>query len=390
MKRKLIYVSFIRLTDKVSNDWYIEYAIEKGAVVEYWDIVSLVREDHDEKAVLNVGYLRYIETYQEFEALVRQPVNQDAVYVMLISYSGRFSKPFRILSKYNCKMAFVSWGAMPTTAPEPRLRRIIYRLFTNPFNFAKNAVDLISGLAYRKLNAVKRFDIVFAAGSALTSTEMYAKRVVSLNLCDFDHYSRVKLIDAKTIKGKYAVFLDVNLPYQSDLAICGLPAVNATNYFKSLNRFFDLLEVTYDIKVVIASHPKASYTGSEFNQRETCRLMTAELVKDAEFVITHTSTALSYAILSCKTTLFIYTDEMLSIYKKTVIRQIESLAMYLNAAVYNIDQVTAGSQVNILQPNQERYDAYKYSYITSHESEKTPSAEIFWHEVNVLLAQSLE
>ena len=49
MSKKIIYVSFIRLTDKVTRDWYIDYSINKGAVVEYWDIVSLVREEHEEK-----------------------------------------------------------------------------------------------------------------------------------------------------------------------------------------------------------------------------------------------------------------------------------------------------------------------------------------------------
>ena len=384
MKRKLIYLSFIRLTDKVSRDWYIDYAIEKGAVVEYWDIVSLVREEHEEKGALDVDYLHYLKTYQEFEALVRQPENQDAVYVMLITYSGRFSRPFRLLSKYNCKTVYLNWGAMPIIAPASRWQRISRRFFANPVDFVKTVIDVISGIAYRKLNVVKRFDIVFAAGSALTSFDQYAKRVIPFNLCDFDHYNRVKLTKEGTVLGKYAVFLDVNLPYQSDLGICGLPAVEPISYFKSLNRFFDLLEITYGIKVVIANHPKASYTGKEFQQRESYRLLTAELVKDAEFVITHTSTALSYAILSYKPTLFIYTDEMLSIYKKTVIPQIESLASYFNASVYNVVHVTDGSQVDILRPDRQRYDAYKYSYLTSHESENNTSAEIFWREITSL------
>ena len=109
IKRKLIYISFIRLTDKVSRDWYIDYSLEKGALVEYWDIVSLVREEHSEHGSLHVDYLRYLKTYEEFEALVQQPENQDAVYVMLISYSGRYMKPFRLLSKYSCKMVFLAW-----------------------------------------------------------------------------------------------------------------------------------------------------------------------------------------------------------------------------------------------------------------------------------------
>lgn len=384
MDRKLIYLSFIRLTDKVSRDWYIDYCIERGAVVEYWDIVSLLREKHEERGALDVGYLRHIKTYQEFEELVCQPENQAAIYVMLISYSGRFSIPFRLLSKYNCKTVFLNWGAMPTTAPSPRWQRIIYGFFVNPVDFVKTVIDVILGIAYRKLNIVKRFDIVFAAGMALTSVDQYAKRVVPFNLCDFDHYKRVKFDNERTVQGKYAVFLDINLPFQSDLVHCGLPVVNASSYFKSLNRFFDLLEETQGIKIVIAAHPKAPYIGGEFGKRETYRMLTAELVKDAEYVITHTSTALSYAVLNLKPTLFIYTDEMMSIYKNTVIQEINGLVFYLNASVYNIDKITDGRQIVVRSPSPERYDSYKYSFLTSPQSENSSSAEIYWREINSL------
>lgn len=384
LNRKLIYISFGRLTDKISRDWYIDYSIGKGAVVEYWDIVSLVREEHDEKGALDPVYLRYIKTYKEFDELLQLPENRGAVYVMLVSYTGRYSKPYRLLSKYDCIMVFLNWGAMPTTAPAPRLLRIIYRFFSNPLNFVSTVSDILLGIGYRKLNAVKRYNIVFAAGQALTSVDQYAKKVVPINLCDFDHYRRVKLADERTLQGKYAVFLDINLPYQSDLAQCGLPAVTAASYFQSLNRFFALLEKTHGLKVVIAAHPKATYGSEEFEQRETYRLLTAELVKDAEFVITHTSTALSYAVLNFKPILFIYTDEMMRIYKSTIIREIEGLAFYLNAYVYNVDQVTNGSQIIIQLPSRERYDSYKYGYLTSHESENTSSREIFWREISAI------
>ncbi len=385
MNRKLIYLSFIRLTDKVSRDWYIDYSIEKGAAVEYWDVVSLMREDHHEHGMLDVDYLRHIKTYQEFEELICQPKNNDAVYVMLISYSGRFSKPFRLLSKYNCKMIFLNWGAMPVVdATEPRWQRIIYKLFTNPANFIKTVVDLILGYTYRKLNLVNRFNIVFTAGSALTTVDQYANKIVPFNLCDYDHYCRVNLTNERVVKGKYAVFLDINLPYQSDLVISGLPAVNASCYFKSLNRFFDLLEDAYGVKVVIAAHPKAAYSNNEYNQREIYSLLTAELVKDAEFVITHTSTALSYAALNLKPILFIYTDEMAEIYKNNVIREIEGLALYFKVMAYNVDEIADAYQVDIQRTNHESYEQYKYSFLTSYESENLMSAEIFWREIIAL------
>ena len=384
MKNKIVFVSFIRLTDKVSRDWYIDYSIKKGAVVEYWDIVSLVREEHEEHGALSTSYLRYIRTYKEFVELVRLPENQDAVYVMLISYSGRFNKPFRLLSKYNCKMVSLAFGAMPTTDTAPRWQRIIYRFFTNPANFVKTVVDIIIGLAYRKLNIVKRFDIVFTAGSVLTSSDQYAKRVVPLNCIDFMNYQRVELSCERTVQGEYAVLIDSNAPYHSDSAISGVKCLNAEEYYQSLNRFIGLIEKRKDLKVVIAANPKSKYGSEKYENREFYRLLTAELIKDAEFVIIHQSTALGYAVLNFKPVLFIYTDEMKKLYMNSVIRDMEGLALYLNVSVYNVDQITDGHQVIIQPPNRERYIAYKYSYLTSHETENTSSAEIFWREITAL------
>ena len=164
MNRKLIYISYGRLTDKISRDWYIDYSIEKGSVVEYWDIVSLMREEHNEKGMLNPSYLRYIKSYKEFDALLQTTENQDAVYVMLISYSGRFSKPYRLLSKYNSKMVFLNWGAMPIKTNVSKLQSMIYRFFMQPVKFIRAVSDTLLGIGYRRLNLVKQFDIVFVAG----------------------------------------------------------------------------------------------------------------------------------------------------------------------------------------------------------------------------------
>ncbi len=113
MKRKIIFVCFGRLTDKMARDWYIDYLIEKGMIVEYWDIVSLVREEHSERGAQNPGYLFVFRTFGEVETTLRKPENRDALYLMLITYTGRFTRVFRLFSKYDCRMLNFAWGALP-------------------------------------------------------------------------------------------------------------------------------------------------------------------------------------------------------------------------------------------------------------------------------------
>jgi len=380
VNRKVIYVSVGRLTDKIARDWYIDYLIEKGVTVEYWDVVSLMREEHFEQGAKNPEYLRVFRSFSEVEEMLRLPRNRDAFYVMLISYAGQLTRIFRLLSKYDCRMLLLAWGAMPHD-PVYKWRKIASAL-ASPVWCAEQVLYRVKAIALRRLKLVKPFDIVFAAGEVLLANDQYAAKVVPINLCDYDHYVKVRTDGGRLVAGRYSVFLDINLPYQSDLAFCGYPQIDSASYYRSLNRFFGLLEREYATRIVIAAHPKANYVASTFAGRQMHRLVTAELVKDAEFVLSHTSTALSYAVLNAKPLIFLYTDEMADAYRNTVIRELHCYADYLAAPIYNIDAVAEGRQVVVRDVDLERYERYKYNFLTTRQSENTPTQEIFWREIN--------
>lgn len=376
---RVIYVSVGRLTDKVARDWYIDFLIEKGVTVEYWDVVSLLREDHTEHGARTPPYLRIFRTFGEVEAMLRLPLNRDACYVMLISYAGRLTRIFRLFSKYNCRMLFIAWGAMPRD-PIYKWRKIASAL-SNPVFSAKEIFYRFKAATLRWLELVNQFEIVFAAGEAMAAGTQNAARIVPINLCDYDHYVRARTQAHRIVNGRYAVFLDINLPYQSDLAFCGYSVIDPVRYYRSLNRFFSLLEQERGIEVVIAAHPKSNYDAETFGGRPLYRLVTAELVRDAEFVLSHTSTAMSYAVLNGKPLVFFYTDEMADAYRDTVIREMRCYASYLESPIYNADEIARGAQIEIAEANLKIYEKYKYNFLTTHESEQTFGSEVFLREI---------
>ena len=239
-------------------------------------------------------------------------------------------------------------------------------------------------IASIKFGLLKPVDIVFAAGEVLVKNQRFAAKVVPINFVDYDNFMRLRSGKRVVRDSPYAVFLDTNLPYQVDLGVLGLPTLNPQNYYFSLNRFFDLVESQCSVTVVIAAHPKSNYGTDTFNGRACVRDLTPELVRDAEFVITQTSTALSYAILNLKPAIFIYTDDMVSLYAETFMRQLHDISGYLDAPLVNIDQLTAGSRIIIKAPNKERYECYKYDFLTTYESESTTTREIFFNALSVM------
>jgi hypothetical protein len=119
LRHKVIYVCFGRLTDKMARDWYIDFLIAQGARVEYWDIVSLGRGEHEERGALQADYLRVFRTAQELERELHAPENRAALYIMLVSYNGQLARIFRLLSRAPC----VSSGwSRPLRSPSPPAR----------------------------------------------------------------------------------------------------------------------------------------------------------------------------------------------------------------------------------------------------------------------------
>jgi hypothetical protein len=376
---KVIYVSHIRLTDKVSRDFYVADLVERGLQVEYWDVVSLVREEHAERGAFVPPYLHVLRSFGELESKLRLPQNKVALYVILVGYGGQFTKLYRLLSKHGCRMLTFAWGAMPHSPLG--LRDKIAIGLSQPRVAAAKLFYRLKATLWRRLNLVHPFHIVFSAGNATVSGGQYARTVVPVNLYDYDHYRRAKSAGGRLVEGRYAVFLDINLPHQSDLAVCGYARIDSSNYYAALNRFFRVFEQRYGMEVVIAAHPKADYVAATFEGRKTLRMVTAELVKDAEIVLSHTSTSLSYAVLNHKPLLFLYTNEMAAVYADSIIRETQCYADYLDSSICNVDEVADTSQLSIREVNRESYDRFKYNYLTSPASENSETRDIFLRSV---------
>jgi hypothetical protein len=381
MSRKIIYIASSHLCEKTERDWYINFLRAKNVTVEYWDLLPLIFGEMEEFGSKSADYLRIPGSYTELETMLRLPENSDAHFVVFINYEGRTVKLYRLLSKYNARMLFTAW-AFPGDR-SGRLPQVVHGIISDPWKTAGKVFNKLKAALCRKFGIVKPFEIVFAAGGLLASGNQFANRIVPINTSDYDLYRRVKLLEERVVKGKYAVFLDIFLPYQSDLEICGLKTIEPSSYYQSLNRFFALVESKYGLKVVIAAHPKADYSPETFQGREIYRGITPELVKDADFVISHHSASLSYAVLNGKPIIIVYTDEMRRVYDHTVVMRMHlNTASYLDTVIYNIDEITQVDQINIKEINRERYDDYKYGYLTTRESENTTTQDIFWREIN--------
>jgi hypothetical protein len=364
--KKVVYISYMPLSEKVERDWYLAELRSRGVSLAYWDVTALLLPGVHCPETPERDYVVKVGSYDRFKELIQAQDVPGTNFVLLLNYEGRFSRLFTLLTLLRCRTYFFEWGNFPIQ--NRRCVSGVLNRLRQPGKLAAALANRLKSALLWKLKLVKPFDVVFTAGAVATTKHPRAGRLVQINLCDYDNYLQARCAAAPVAR-PYAVFLDINLAFQTDLKILGWECVDARAYGDSLCRFFAMVEQRFGVEVVIAAHPKASYGESYFGGRTILKGATPELVQDARMVISHHSTSISYAVLNQKPLLFIYTEGMQRIYADTVVSYIKDFAGYLGQPVYNTDALKHPGELEVTPCDPGRYDQYKYNYLTSKESE---------------------
>jgi hypothetical protein len=177
--------------------------------------------------------------------------------------------------------------------------------------------------------------------------------------------------------GQYAVFIDQCSPSHPDYVFHGnTPPVSEKIYYSSMNAFFDIFERIMGIKIVISAHPKRKITERDYWEgRQVIIGKTPELISGAKLVISHYSTALSFAVLNRKPILQVTTEEYINSYRR---EQFQAFSKALSLDLLNVDQFSEDEiNVGILKVNETIYQEYQKKYIKAEQSETCD----IWHFV---------
>lgn len=375
MKPKVIYLCYSPLIQKREIDFYMNDLILQGFTVEYWDLTKMFFPNVKFVGEVERSYIRKFRNYKELNDALLAQNTKNCFFVSMITFEGTVVKLHRILTKYKCYLIFFARRGLPAFSEnESSLRKVIDN-HRNYLRIDRIKVKLWSeiGKIYKQIGLVKNYDLVFAAGTDEESRHRGLSKVIPFNHSDYDNYLCIKNNPKRIIKTDYCVFLDDNLVYDTDFKMFNIKVIEATSYFTSMRAFFDRIEKYFNLKVVIAAHPKADYKENEFGNREILKGKTNELVKDCHFAIAHYSTSISYPVLFKKPLIFIYTLEMKKMF---YFKTISNFATLLNQPLFNID-LTGTGEFPLKKVDIDKYEEYKLKYITSLKSESECSRNIF-------------
>lgn len=209
----------------------------------------------------------------------------------------------------------------------------------------------------------------YAWRNILLSWEL--NKAIAIHNKNYDEYILAKRESRKYNDEKYIVYIDDDLCNAEDFRKTGRIPIYAEEklFYSNILRTFDLIEEYYNMKIVIAAHPKAEYKGDEFGKREIVYYRTRELVENAQLVLTHNTTAIDFVVLYKKPFIFLVDKYIKAdmIWEYLVLPMIEEL--HINAYDF-------GNEQNLMPWNyinypSKYYDIYCRNFINETSEENT-------------------
>lgn len=354
------------------NDFYcVEEWVSHNYDVEYWDLSAFTCHEH--LADYNVEGLknRVVSSLKEFKDLVSKNNNATTLYMTWVNYCWYSAGFYDALSEYNCNYAFFDNGLIPNFDLPSDASSVICKMIKKMrrISYTKIKNLIMSKYRDRKINTNHLNPAKFyfkLSETYLGVDKMDGETIVGwCNSGDYERNKRLKEIK----ETNYIVFLDQYIPYHNDNVLMGLKQINSCEYYSSLNRCFSLLEEKYKMPIVVAAHPAAlKYKeNNPFDGRKIIFNKTAELVKQSEFVIAHYTTAISFVVLNNKRILFLSSDSIKKL-RPNIDYYICRFSELLGAKLLNQDTATY-SDLEIEEVDIQKYNDYKYKYLTNRYSE---------------------
>ena len=121
----------------------------------------------------------------------------------------------------------------------------------------------------------------------------------------------------------------------------------------------DEFEKVNRIKILIAGYPKVRYKDDIFGGREIIYNDTANLINNAEVILSHTSSSIITAIIKRKPIIFLYYKEMMKEPLMSFGFVTKELAKMLSQPFYDLQTLNT----NILKPIEEKYQLFESQHI---------------------------
>lgn len=326
---KLVIIEHEPYSVRKKKHYYIDEFVRNNVQVEYWDVSKALKYTK-EIQYTNVDESGFVKIFTSIRQIIQEIEKLDVKSTSLIVeifHRLNTNSIFKTIAKKRLFWSRLNYYHNPTSilAPPPDKRRRIYKL-TSSRVWGNIFLKYFGG-------GIKDPMVYFRTGNLSDKSS----RSISLDFFDIEDYRNQGNDGNPLIHTPYIVFLDIMLTKHPDFKRLGINTIDDDIYFTKICGFFDKLESHYKMPVIIASHPKANYK-NEFGDREIVQNKTMELIKNAEFVLTHGSLSISFALLFNKPLVYLTFEELNKHpYFNSYVKRMENACDFLSSKLINID-----------------------------------------------------
>ena len=377
---KVVFFRYIPLTELICKSHFMDWLVAKGITVEYLDLSKIFYPNFGFTDNTDRKYIIRISSYSELNKYLSIQNKQTTLFISIVTFEWRVCRLFRILTKHNCKLGVFARGFFPV----PKVKKVakLFRIIRH-LNLKKTLSILKNRIVYwiKKNGWIKTYDVVYLTGSKAISAigigyqlDNKDSLIVEVNTADYDNH--LNKSNKALVNESYAIFLDENLPYHPDTKLFGINTISEKDYFPELNRFFDRLEDDFNIKIIIAAHPKAiNYkTVNPFDGREIIINLTDDLVTNSAFVIVHDSTSIAFAVLHQKPIISVTSLNLKRALPNNHAHVI-AFSEFLNTCLIYYDKYEK-TEISF-NVDKERYELYLLEFLTNKSTKNKLTQEIF-------------
>lgn len=367
--RKLIVLTWLPVTRTTVRHLQIDELRRAGADVECWDLGPVCLPGVDAVDPVRGEGVTVWKDIGAVRAAIARAAAAGTVFLPYFPPAWQTLSVYRALAGARARVFALAVGYIPYPRPGSTAGRAwgALRSLVDPSSLRGRARNLAVRAA-RRLGWVKPFDVVFCAGSAADEAHRACPVRPGFNFFDFEEFVRLRGAPraGDLPAGAYAVFLDSYLPHHSDFRVVGMRTVEAGPYYAGMRGFFDRVERDLGLPVVVAAHPKADPALADFGGRSVYQRRTGELTRDCSLVMAHTSASVSFAVLGRKPVFFLHSAVMRSLFRESLWPSIRCYAEELGMPLVDVEADAPPRDVRV---DEARYEAYKYRYLTTPESE---------------------
>lgn len=253
-----------------------------------------------------------------------------------------------------------------------KLKQFFLRFNVVKYNLKSILIEYIFFKIFAKFLNIKP-EFLLVAGNKYLNNLDPSINCIKGNSWDYSRYLRsLKFSTKKIKKSNYIVFLSNSGPkYPSDSNFYKTKTSETIkNWYNNLKFFFDNLEDTLGLKVIISSHPKAKFEKriTYLGNRRAYFNKTMSLVKNCKFVITQNSTSISYATIFKKPIIFIYTNETKN--NPSLFKYSKFLCKILDGHRINLDNYSQNDLNFSFKNLKKKYNQFINNYLTCRSDKK--------------------